>query len=167
MRVGEVIRLDRGDYDATAGILTVRDTKFGKSRHLPLHPTAVAGLDKYLLLCDEVMPRPQAPALLLTAHGCRLRYERTWETFRDLAARAGLKARSNACRPRIHDLRHSFAVATLLGWHRSGADVQAMLPRLSAYLGHADPRHTYAYLSAAPELMALAAGRLQAFQEEA
>jgi integrase len=167
MRVGEVIRLDRGDYDATAGILTVRDTKFGKSRHLPLHPTAVAGLDKYLLLCDEVMPRPQAPALLLTAHGCRLRYERTWETFRDLAARAGLKARSNACRPRIHDLRHSFAVATLLGWHRSGADVQVMLPRLSAYLGHADPRHTYAYLPAAPELMALAAGRLQAFQEEA
>ena len=79
---------------------------------------------------------------------------------------AGLKPRSAACRPRIHDLRHSLAVATLLGWHRSGADVQAMMPRLSAYLGHADPRHTYAYLSAAPELLALAAGRLQAFQEE-
>ena len=67
---------------------------------------------------------------------------------------------------RIHDLRHSFAVAALLSWHRSGADVQAMLPRLSAYPGHADPRHTYAYLSAAPELLALAAGRLQASQEE-
>ena len=112
------------------------------------------------------MPAPQAPALLLTARGCRLRYERTWETFRGLTVSAGLKPRSPACRPRIHDLRHSFAVATLLGWHRSGADVQAMLPRLSAYLGHADPRHTYAYLSAAPELLALAAGRLQAFQEE-
>lgn len=166
MRVGEAIRLDRGDYDAAAGTLTVRDTKFGKSRHLPLHPTAVTGLNEYLRLCGELMPAPQAPALLLTARGCRLRYERAWETFHDLTVSAGLKPRSPACRPRIHDLRHSFAVATLLGWHRSGADVQAMLPRLSAYLGHADPRHTYAYLSAAPELLALAAGRLQASQKE-
>jgi integrase/recombinase XerD len=166
MRVGEAIRLDRSNYDAAAGVLTVHDTKFGKSRHLPLHPTAVTGLDKYLRLCDELMPAPQASALLLTARGCRLRYERTWRIFHDLTVSAGLKPRSPACRPRIHDLRHSFAVATLLSWHRSGADVQAMLPRLSAYLGHADPRHTYAYLSAAPELLALAAGRLQAFQEE-
>jgi integrase/recombinase XerD len=166
MRVGEAIRLDRGDYDPEAGVLTVHGTKFGKSRHLPLHPTAVAGLDQYLRLRDQLMPAPQAPALLLTARGCRLRYERTWETFRDLTASAGLKPRSPACRPRIHDLRHSFAVATLLGGQRSGTDVQAMLPRLSTYLGHADPRHTYAYLSAAPELLAQAAGRLQSFQEE-
>jgi len=167
MRVGEAIRLDRGDYDDAAGVLTVRDTKFGKSRHLPLHPTAVTGLDNYLRLRDELMPAPQAPALLLTARGCRLRYERTWQIFHGLTVSAGLKPRSPACHPRIHDLRHSFAVATLLGWHRSGADVQAMLPRLSAYLGHADPRHTYAYLSAAPELLALAAGRLEPFQGEA
>jgi integrase/recombinase XerD len=106
MRVGEAIRLDRTDYDPQAGTLTVRDTKFGKSRHLPLHPTAVAGLDEYLRLCDQLMPAPQAPALLLTARGCRLRYERTWETFHDLAASAGLKPRTPACRPRIHDLRH-------------------------------------------------------------
>jgi integrase len=166
MRVGEAIRLDRGDYDPAAGVLTVRDTKFGKSRHLPLHPTAVAGLNEYLRLRDEIMPAPPSPALLLTARGCRLRYERTWETFHALTVSAGLKPRSTACRPRIHDLRHSMAVATLLGWHRSGADVQAMMPRLSAYLGHADPRHTYSYMSAAPELLALAAGKLQAFEEE-
>jgi integrase/recombinase XerD len=165
MRVGEAIRLDRGDYDPAAGVLTVRDTKFGKSRHLPLHPTAVAGLNEYLRLRDEIMPAPPSPALLLTARGCRLRYERTWETFHALTASAGLKPRSTACRPRIHDLRHSMAVATLLAWHRSGADVQAMMPRLSAYLGHADPRHTYSYMSAAPELLALAAGKLQALEE--
>jgi integrase/recombinase XerD len=106
MRVGEAIRLDRGDYDAASGALTVRGTKFGKSRHLPLHPTAITGLDKYLRLCGELMPVPQAPALLLTARGCRLRYERTWETFRGLTVSAGLKPRSPACRPRIHDLRH-------------------------------------------------------------
>lgn len=167
MRVGEAISLDRGDYDPDAGVLTVRDTKFGKSRHLPLHPTAVTGLNAYLELCGQLMPTPQAPALLLTARGCRLRYERVWRIFHDLTISAGMKPRTPACRPRIHDLRHSFAVATLLGWHRAGADVQAMLPRLSAYLGHADPRHTYAYLSAAPELLALAADRLQSFQEEA
>ena len=106
MRVGEAIRLDRSDYAAASGILTVRDTKFGKSRHLPLHPTAITGLNKYLRLCGELMPAPQAPALLLTARGCRLRYERTWETFRGLTVSAGLKPRSPACRPRIHDLRH-------------------------------------------------------------
>jgi integrase len=166
MRVGEAIRLDRCDYDPAAGVLTVRDTKFGKSRHLPLHPTAVTGLNDYLRLRDEIMPAPPSPALLLTARGCRLRYERTWETFHALTVSAGLKPRSTACRPRIHDLRHSMAVATLLAWHRSGADVQAMMPRLSAYLGHADPRHTYSYMSAAPELLALAAARLQASQEE-
>ncbi|MGH3282796.1 MAG: tyrosine-type recombinase/integrase [Trebonia sp.] len=166
MRVGEAIRLDRGDYDPAAGVLTVRDTKFGKSRHLPLHPTAVTGLDGYARLRDEIMPAPPSPALLLTARGCRLRYERTWETFHALTVSAGLKPRSPACRPRIHDLRHSMAVATLLGWHRSGADVEAMMPRLSAYLGHSDPRHTYAYMSAAPELLALAAARLEDFQEE-
>ena len=166
MRVGEAIRLDRGDYDPAAGVLTVRDTKFGKSRHLPLHPTAVTGLDEYARLRDEIMPAPPSPALLLTARGCRLRYERTWETFHAVTVSAGLKPRSSACRPRIHDLRHSMAVATLLSWYRSGADVEAMMPQLSAYLGHSDPRHTYAYLSAAPELLALAAGRLQALQEE-
>jgi integrase len=165
MRVGEAIRLDRGDYDPAAGILTVRDAKFGKSRHLPLHPTAVTGLDEYARLRDEMMPAPQSPALLLTARGCRLRYERTWETFHALTVSAGLKPRSPACRPRIHDLRHSMAVAALLGWYRSGANAEAMIPQLPAYLGHSDPRHTYSYLSAAPELLALAAGRLQAFQE--
>jgi integrase len=106
MRVGEAIRLDRSDYDAASGALTVRGTKFGKSRQLPLHPTAITGLNKYLRLCSELMPVPQAPALLLTARGCRLRYERTWEIFRGLTVSAGLKPRSPACRPRIHDLRH-------------------------------------------------------------
>src|SRR2546430_130508 len=97
MRVGEAIRLDRSDYDAASGALTVR------------------GRTKSPRLCGGPRPAPQAPALLLTARGCRLRYERTWEPFRGLTVSAGLKPRSPACRPRIHDLRHSFAVAALLG----------------------------------------------------
>ena len=82
-------------------------------------------------------------------------------TFVKLVRRAGLQPRSAACRPRPHDLRHTFAVNTLLDWYRDGGDVQARLPLLSTYLGHVDPAGTYWYLSAAPELLALAAGRLQ------
>jgi len=93
-----------------------------------------------------------------------LRYERLWETFHQLVSQAGLRPRSPGCIPRIHDLRHTFSVTTLLGWYRDGADVPALLPRLSTYLGHADPKHTCWYLSATPELLALAADRLHTHQ---
>ncbi len=166
MRVGEAIRLDREDLDDEFGLLTVRGTKFGKSRQLPLHPTAIAGLRDYLDLRDRLLPDPSTSALLLSARGFRLRYERLWETFHRLVAQAALRSRSPGCTPKIHDLRHTFAVTILLGWYRDGADVRAMLPRLSTYLGHADPKHTYWYLSAAPELLALAADRLDAHQKD-
>jgi integrase/recombinase XerD len=165
MRVGEAIRLDRADWDAALGVLTVRDTKFGKSRQLPLHPTATAGLRDYLRLREGLLPSPSTPALLLSTRGFRLRYERVWETFHRMVGQAGLTPRSPVSTPRIHDLRHTFAVATLLDCYRDGADVQAMLPRLSTYLGHADPKHTYWYLSATPELLALATSRLDAHQK--
>jgi integrase/recombinase XerD len=164
MRVGEAIRLDHEDFDDQSGVLTVRDSKFGKSRQLPLHPTTTTRLHDYLELRDQLCSRPSTTALLLSARGYRLRYERLWETFHRLVVQAGLQPRSPGCVPRIHDLRHTFAVTTLLGWYRDGADVPALLPRLSTYLGHADPKHTYWYLSAAPELLALAAGRLDAHQ---
>lgn len=166
MRVGETIGLDRADWDTDLGVLTVRDTKFGKSRQLPLHPTSATGLQDYLRLRDRLLPCPSTGALLLSTRGFRLRYERVWETFHRLVAQAELTPRSPVTQPRIHDLRHTFAVSTLLDWYRCGADVQAMLPRLSTYLGHADPKHTYWYLSAAPELLALAADRLDAHQKD-
>lgn len=164
MRVGEAIRLDRDDLDEEIGLLTVHETKFGKSRQLPLHPTTITGLRDYLALRDRLQPTPQTSALLLSTRGFRLRYQRLWEIFHRLVGQAQLTPRSPGCTPRIHDLRHTFAVTTLLGWYRDGADVRAMLPRLSTYLGHADPKHTYWYLSAAPELLALAADRLDAHQ---
>ncbi|MDQ3988865.1 MAG: tyrosine-type recombinase/integrase [Actinomycetota bacterium] len=165
MRVGEAIRLDCADWDAELGVLTVRNTKFGKSRQLPLHPTATAGLQDYLRRREDLLPAPSTPALLLSTRGFRLRYERVWETFHLLVGQAELTPRSPVSPPRIHDLRHTFAVSTLLDCYRDGADVQAMLPRLATYLGHADPKHTYWYLSAAPELLALAADRLDAHQK--
>ena len=104
-------------------------------------------------------------ALLVSTRGCRLRYNRVWAIFHRLLVQTELTPQTSGRTPRIHDLRHSFAVTCLLGWYRDGADVTAMLPRLSTYLGHTDPKHTYWYLSAAPQLLALAADRLAAHQE--
>jgi integrase len=165
MRVGEAIRLDRDDLDADHdGRLTVRDSKFGKSRLVPLHPTTVAALRAYLQARDRLLPAPASPALLISTAGTRLGYNNVWRTFHRLVRQAGITARSASCQPRIHDLRHSFAVATMLDWYARGADVPALLPRLSTYLGHADPKHTYWYLQAAPELLTLATHRLDAHQ---
>ena len=161
LRVGEAIRLDRGDLDPGAGLLTVRDSKFGKSREVPLQHSSVAALDDYLARRDELHPRPVAPALFISLAGTRLLYCNVHWTFLQLVRRAGLGPRSASCRPRPHDLRHTFAVRTVLDWYRSGADVQAYLPRLSTYLGHVNPSATYWYLSAAPELLARAGERLE------
>jgi integrase/recombinase XerD len=160
IRVGEAIALDTADFNDGLGVLTVRDGKFGKSRLLPLHPTSAAGLRQYLHTRDRLRPVRASDALFISSTGTRLGYIRVHRTFRHLTHQAGLSARSATCRPRIHDLRHSFAVATLLDWYRRGEDVPALLPRLSTYLGHADPKHTFWYLSAAPELLALAGQRL-------
>ena len=160
MRIGEALGLDDGDFDAGQGMLIVRHAKFGKHRLLPLHPTTVTALQRYRQMRDQAFPRPVSEALLVSSAGDRLRYVNVSETFVKLARRAGLAARPGGCRPRPHDLRHSFAVATLLDWYRDGGDVAARLPLLSAYLGHAEPAGTYWYLHAAPELLAEAARRL-------
>jgi integrase/recombinase XerD len=160
MRIGEVIALDDGDFDPGQGMLLVRHAKLGKHRLLPLHPTAVTALHSYRQARDQAFPRPVSGALLVSSAGTRLLYYNVSITFARLARCAGLAARSGGSRPRPHDLRHSFAVATLLDWCRDGGDIAARMPLLSAYLGHANPAGTYWYLHAAPELMAEAARRL-------
>jgi len=165
LRVGEAIRLDRGDLDLERGLLLVCDSKFGKSRELPLHATAVRALRTYLRRRQPLQPGPQAEALFVSLAGTRLRYSNVNWTFLRLVRRAGLEPRSATCRPRLHDLRHSFAVRTVLDAYRADSDVQARLPLLSTYLGHVDPAATYWYLSAAPELLALAGQRLERYLE--
>jgi site-specific recombinase XerD len=160
MRVGEAFTLDTADVDLSGGVLTVRDAKFGKTRELAVHQTTTDALDAYLQRRRRLCPQPTSPAFFLSAAGTRVRYDNFHLGFQQLVHRAGLKARSAHCRPRPHDLRHSFAVRTLIDWYRDGADVEAMLPRLSTYLGHIHPAHTYWYLSAAPELLGQAAERL-------
>jgi integrase len=161
MRIGEALDLEVGDFDAATGIITLRRGKNDKSRLLPLHPTATTALTCYLRERDLLRPAWSQGPLFISCAGTRVAYNTVGRTFRRLAERAGIRARSAACRPRIHDLRHSFAVASLLEAYRTGADVPSMLPRLATYLGHTDPKHTYWYLSAAPELLALAGDLLE------
>lgn len=161
MRVGEAIRLDRTDFDFERGLLTIHLSKFGKSRQLPLHASTRDALADYLRQRDELLPHPKAPSFFISPAGTRLLYCNVHWTFLHLVRDAGLKPRSGACRPRPHDLRHSFAVKTVLDAYRGNADVAARLPVLSTYLGHVNPAHTYWYLSAAPELLALVGQRLE------
>ena len=146
--------------------LTVADSKFGKSRLVVLHQSSLDALRSYAQERDRLCPHPQAPAFLLSSAGTRLIYTNVSSLFRKLVAMAGIRPRSQRCRPRIHDLRHRFAVATLIDWYQAGADVEARLPVLSAFMGHVDPKATYWYLSATPELLGSAASRLERHEQE-
>jgi integrase/recombinase XerD len=162
MRIGEALSLDRDDVDLAQGLLTVREAKFNKSRELPVHETTTAALHTYAKRRDRLCPVAATPAFFISATGTRVLYCNFHLGFLEMVRRAGLESRSASCRPRPHDLRHSFAVRTLINWYREGIDVEARLPRLSTYLGHVHPANTYWYLSGAPELFALAAQRLDA-----
>lgn len=160
MRVGEAISLDRDDVDLDDGVLQVRQGKFGKSRELVLHPSTVTAMRDYAALRDRARPW-RTQAWFISSNGSRLNYKNVHYRFHQLTQAAGLAPQSATCRPRIHDLRHTFAVTTLLGWYRSGVDVQVRLPLLSTYLGHVDPGSTYWYLTATPELMQVVSRRLE------
>jgi integrase/recombinase XerD len=161
MRVGEVIRLDLDDIDWTEGTLTIRKSKFGKSREVVLHSTAVEALRAYAEWRQQLRPRPRTPSLFVSLAGTRLIYQNVHFTFHELVEAAGIGPRSPRCRPRPHDLRHTFAVNTLLAWYRDRLDVASRMHLLSTYLGHLDPADTYWYLSATPELLGLAGERLE------
>jgi integrase len=165
LRIGEALRLDRVDVDVANNLLTINVGKFGKAREIPLHPTTTQALTRYMRECDRLHARASTPALFISTVGTRLQYCNVQRTFRQLTVRAGLRPRSSSCRPRLHDLRHSFAVRTVLDGYLTDADVHARLPLLATFLGHADPAHTYWYLSAAPELLGLAGQRLEAHLE--
>ena len=161
MRVREAIGLDRDDFDSVIGLLTIRNAKFGKSRELPLHPSTVAALVDYLRRDDRPKNSSNTPALLITTVGTRFHYMGVQPVFRQIVDVAGLKPRSASCRPRLHDLRHGFAVNTILDGYRNGREPGNRIALLSTYLGHVDPVSTYWYLSAAPELLTLVGDRLQ------
>ena len=160
MRVGEAIRLDRGDVSWDDGQLRVERSKFNKSRNIVLHPSSLQALRVYADRRDELCPRPKSPSFFLSSAGTRLLYRNVCSLFGKMVRRAGLQPRSERCRPSLHNLRHSFAVRTVVDWYRAGVDVEVRLPLLSTYMEHVDPKSTYWYLSAAPELLTLAVRRL-------
>ena len=165
MRVGEAIRLDQGDIGHRRGVLTVIESKFGKSRELAVDATTTAALRAYLARGDRPVAVEPTDAVFTSATGTRLTYCNVHLAFKRIVKHAGLAPRSTACRPRPHDLRHTFAVDTLLDAYRHDAGdtehIQAQIALLCTYLGHVNPGSTYWYLQAAPELLALAADRLE------
>jgi integrase len=161
LRIGEAIALNSADIDEDAASLVVRGAKTGRSREIPLHDTTVEALSSYRQLRDRHFPQPKSPSFFVSIRGTRLCASAVNPAFVGLVRRAGLTPRGGRCHPRIHDARHSFAVHALLRWYQQGVDVDARLPLLSAFLGHAHPASTYWYLQAAPELLAIIGHRLE------
>jgi integrase len=159
MRIGEAVGLARGDVDLQAGVITIRHAKFDRTRLVPLHETTTAALSRYAATRDRLSPRPRADVFFCSSVGTALNRSGVDKTFREITTTLGL--RTAVVRPRVHDLRHGFAVCTLISWQRQGLSIDRHLATLSGYLGHVAPADTYWYLSAAPELMQLAASRLE------
>ncbi|WP_433192219.1 tyrosine-type recombinase/integrase [Nocardia sp. CA-107356] len=160
MRVGEAVGLDIDDVDLDAAVITIRQTKYRKQRRIPVHATTVAALRDYTQVRRRLCPRPAARCFFVSSRAGRITTRRANAMFARIVAAAGLPPHNEAL-PRVHDLRHSFTVATLIDWYRDDADVAARMPSLSAYLGHVGPSSTYWYLQATPELLAMAGQWLQ------
>jgi integrase/recombinase XerD len=162
LRPAEALGLDRLDVDLNNGVVHVRvGGKRGRQRDIPLHPTTSQALATYARLRDAGFGAPSTPAFFLSARGQRMGRHEINKTFPVLLADAGVKNRGGRPRPRPYDLRHSFAVHTLIDWHRAGVDIDRKMPLLSTYMGHTDPASSYWYLEAVPELMQLVARRLE------
>ena len=161
MRMNECISLQCKDVDLTQGILTIVQTKFGKSRLLPLHPSTQRALQQYEYRRKQVCPNPRYPNFFLSDSGSRLTGFTVRYTFVKISRQIGLRGPLDNHGPRVHDYRHAFAVRTVLNWYRNGADVEREMPKLATYLGHTHVNDTYWYLSAIPELMHLAMKRME------
>jgi integrase len=160
MRVGEALALDRADVDLAEALVTLRRSKGNKSRLVPLHSSTTQALEHYARRRDKFYPHPVSQSFFVWEGGVRLSYQVAWEWFREAACQAGLRPLGGGRGgPRIHGLRHCFAVQTLLNWYRRDVDVDVHLPELATFLGHAHVTDTYWYISAVPELLALATRR--------
>jgi len=166
LRIGEARNLELQDVDLQAAVLTIRGTKFGKSRLVPLHTSTRQMLARYLARRKRCWTtRPVSSYVFVSNWGNRLDGGEIHRTFYAVSRQIGLRGPSERHGPRLHDLRHRFAVTTLRRWYRSGADAERRLPILSAYLGHVHVSDTYWYLSAWPELMREATSRLERWWE--
>lgn len=160
-RISELLALDQNDFDEVNGWITIHDSKFKKSRLLPLHSTTLMQLKNYRKLRDQVYPHPETTAFFISDQGTRITKWSTRNVFIKISNQIGLRKPSDSFGPRIHDLRHRFTVKTILNWYRDDVDVHQKMPLLSTYLGHKKPSDTYWYLTGIPELLAQATHRLE------
>jgi integrase len=163
LRLSEACRLTHRDVDLYEALLTIRESKFRKSRLVPLHPSAAKALTGYATQRDAFRYAPRSELFFRTDEAACLTLAAVEKTFSRLRARLGWTAHGRARRPHIHDLRHTFAVRRLLRWYEEGADVDGKVLALATYLGHAKITDTYWYLSAIPELMAVTSQRFEHF----
>ena len=165
LRVSEALRLKCADVDLDAGVLTVRQTKFAKSRLVPLHPTTVRTLRQYLAFRQRHVPMVQDGPFLASARGTALAKRTVHWVFDQLRKQLRWTARGGHAAPRIHDLRHTFICRRVQLWHEHGTDIDNAMVALSTYVGHAKVSDTYWYLTAAPDLMSVAGRRFEQFAE--
>ena len=165
LRISEALSLQTEDVDLEVGVLTIRGTKFGKSRLVPIHPSTRKVLSDYASRRDRFLSK-RPLTFFVSGRGNRLYSADIRRTFYSLSRQIGLRGASDSHGPRLHDFRHRFAVETLVRWYRSGQDVERRLPVLSTYLGHVHVADTYWYLSACPELMGLAVKRFEDYWEK-
>ena len=161
LRIGEAIRLTLEDVDLQEAILTIRSTKFGKSRLVPMHPSTAEVVANYIQRRRSARAARATDPVFINARYEPLSHDQSIDTFQRLLIKIGVTSQREGRRPHLHDLRHRFAMRTLAQWYKEGRDVERQLPVLSAYLGHTETRDTYWYLSAIPELMGLARERLE------
>jgi integrase len=167
LRISEALSLRKADVNLRSGMLTIRQTKFAKSRQVPMHPSAIAALRRYRRLRDLAISDTEESPFFVATRGRRrgqeLRNRQVHRVFAKLRGQCGWRNRGTHHAQRIHDLRHAFVVRRILLWHAEGVDIDQAMLSLSTYVGHAMVTNTYWYLSAVPELMALAAGRFESF----
>lgn len=156
LRIGEALRLRMEDVDLVNGVLTVKGTKLGKSRFVPLHASSKRVLDDYKTLRKKFLGKRSASLFFISLRGNQLDKGQVTRTFHLLSRQVGLRKHGMSTGPRLHDFRHTFAIQTMLQWYRNGEDVDRRLPVLSTYLGHVRISDTYWYLTACPELMGMA-----------
>lgn len=161
LRIGEALGLDTDDLDLQTATIMVTG-KYGKKRRLPVHASTITALTDYLRISRQLVGSPPDQALFVTSKATRPRANNVESAFRTLTRACGLWPATEARAPRLHDLRHTFAVNTLLDAHRAGIDVEARIAGLATYLGHVSPASTYWYLSASPELLDLVNTRVEA-----
>ncbi len=170
LRLSEAIALDDGDVDLAAGILSIRRTKFGKSRFIPIHESTRKALAHYVRRRDGILPSRPTDAFFISDCGTRLGQCAARYNFAKVSRQVGLRRSAGGYRhgkgPRLHDMRHRFAAKRLVEWYQAGFDVEREIPRLATYLGHVHVNETYWYIEAVPELLQLATNRLMRSQRE-